>query len=456
MNRRERGDGTVVSYATSGGHTLWRCQWREAVDPMRPELGKKLHSKGGFATRDETRDVLRVNLARVTSGEAFVVAVDRLSFESYARRWLAGYSCEPTTRTYITRVIDALVPYIGAVPIGQLLPSDLAAAYRGLETGAKATPSPKSNSGGKLAASTLMRYSGWAVTIFNAALDEDLITRNPASHKLAGRPRGPRAKRVKPFAVWDAERAVMFCDWALATDQPWAIAWAILVRTGLRSGEFLALVWTDVDLRGATLLVERTLRYNASLPLGERYETALPKSGRSRRIALDATTVELFASWRRRLATATRTIRFGSGPVFPSIAGRAPHQSALLAVFKRTQSAFTDAHPDVHLPTLAVHELRHTHASQFGCGGRHQGHPGAAGTLQRNDHTQHVHPLDAERTPGRARPVRGAPGRRRGSGAGGVRGSGGCSGALAGAPHRLARTRSQRRRNRVPPHIYRV
>jgi integrase len=299
----------------------------------------------------------------VASGQPVVVVVDRLSFGSYARRWLDGYSCEPTTRLYIRRVIEAFEPYIGAVPIVQLLPSDLAAAYRGLEAGTKATPSAKGNKGGTLATSTVMRYSGWAVTIFNAAVDEGLITRNPASHKLAGRPHGPRAKRVKPFAVWDAAQVSMFCNWAIATDQPWAIAWAILVRTGLRSGEFLALVWTDVDLRGATLLVERTLRYNEALPLGERYEVTLPKSGRSRRIALDATTVGLFASWRRTLTAGTRTLRFGSGPVFAPIAGQAPHQSALRSSFLRAQVAFAEAHPDMHLPKLTVHDLRHTHAS---------------------------------------------------------------------------------------------
>ena len=362
MSRRERGEGSVGSYVTSGGSTRWRCQWREPVDVLRPELGKKLRSKGGFMSRGEARDALRTHLSRVADGQAFVVA-DRMSFESYARRWLAGYSCEPTTRTYIARVITALSPYIGTVPISQLQPSDLAAAYRGLESGAKAVPSAKSSCHGNLAASTVMRYSGWAVTIFNAALDEGLITRNPASHKLAGRPRGPRAKRVKPFAVWDAEQATTFVAWAIDTDQPWASAWGILVRTGLRSGELLALRWPDIDLRAGTLTVERTLRYNESLPLGERYETSLPKNGRSRNVALDGETLELITAWRRRLTTATRNIRFGSGPVFPHILGRAPHQSALRAAFERSQAAFARANPDTPLPTLTVHDLRHTHAS---------------------------------------------------------------------------------------------
>jgi len=362
MSRRERGDGSIQSYTLSGGQTRWRCQWREPVDLARPDLGTKQRGKGGFLSKVEARDALRANLARVAAGVVPVVT-DRTSLKSYSRRWLDGHACEPTTRVYVRRVIDALVPYIGAVPIAQILPSDLAAAYRGLETGARAAPNKKSTTNGKLGPSTVSRYSGWVVTIFNAALDEGLIDRNPASHRSAGRPKGPRAKRAKPFKIWDPEQASSFCAWALATDQRWAYAWLIFVRTGLRSGELLALLWSDIDFRGATLTVERTLRYNESLPKGERYEITLPKGGRSRRIALDETTVELFATWRRTLSTATVTLRFGGTAVFAPIAGRSPTQSALLSAFYRVQAGFAEAHPDVHLPKLTVHDLRHTHAS---------------------------------------------------------------------------------------------
>lgn len=211
MSRRERGDGSIQSYTLSGGQTRWRCQWREPVDLALPELGTKQRGKGGFLTKVEARDAMRTNLARVAAGVVPVVS-DRTSFESYSRRWLDGYSCERTTRTFIGRCIDSLVPYIGATPITQLLPSDLAAAYRGLETGARAVPTNKSSSHGKLGPSTVSRYSGWVVTIFNAAPEEGLIDRDPASHRSAGRPKGPRAKRVKPFKVWDPEQTSAFCD----------------------------------------------------------------------------------------------------------------------------------------------------------------------------------------------------------------------------------------------------
>ncbi len=80
-------------------------------------------------------------------------------------------------------------------------------------------------------------------TIFLAALDEGIVARNPANSKHSGRPRGETAKRVKPFVIWNVEQLITFCDWALAEEEPWARAWSLLSRTGLRSGEVLALRW---------------------------------------------------------------------------------------------------------------------------------------------------------------------------------------------------------------------
>jgi hypothetical protein len=95
---------------------------------------------------------------------------------------LAVYSCQPSTRLYIQRVLDAVQPHIGGLQMEEVLPTDLAACYRALENGDGRRATAK-NKGGKLAPSTVARYSGWLVTIFNAALDEGLISRN--RHRIA-------------------------------------------------------------------------------------------------------------------------------------------------------------------------------------------------------------------------------------------------------------------------------
>ena len=176
-------------------------------------------------------------------------------------------------------------PYIGALRLSDIRASDLAAAYRGLERGTKQHPSPKRPRQG-LATSTVARYANWVNTIFLAALDEGLIVKNPADSRHAGRPKGETAKRVKPFSIWNVEQLTGFCDWATAEDEPWAVAWVLLARTGLRSGELLALRWGDLDFAKREMRLERALHYDETRPRGERYVLGPPKGGRSGSVRL--------------------------------------------------------------------------------------------------------------------------------------------------------------------------
>lgn len=365
---RARGTGSITSYATNSG-TRWRFEIAVPVDPARPEEGDRNLSRGGFTSCDEAESelmLLRADLIRRVPQ-----AIGRDTFGGYAQRWVDGYGGSNGTRLYIQRVVDAIEPYIGHVRLADIRPTDLAAAYRGLENGTKEKPSTKRRRKG-LATSTVARYANWVNTIFLAALDEGLIVKNPANSKHAGRPKGERAKRVKPFSIWDVDELTRFCDWALAEDEPWARAFVLLSRTGLRSGEILALRWGDLNFTKNEMRVERALHYDESLPLSERYVIGQVKGGRPRTVTFDKTCATLLQAWRKELpallaggsgnVTPLRGLR-SSDPVFPSTPGRTATQSGLHAAFLRVQKHYRQAHPDLDLPRLTVHELRHTHAS---------------------------------------------------------------------------------------------
>ena len=181
------------------------------------------------------------------------------------------------------------------------------------------------------------------------------------------------AKRVKPFSIWNVDELTRFCDWALAEDEPWARAWVILSRTGLRSGEVLALRWGDLDFNRNEMRIERALHYDESLPLAralrDRASQGRPAAHGHLRQDLRR---RLLQDWRRELpgllagGTGNVTPMGGlrsSDPVFPSTHGRTATQSGLHAAFLRVQKHYRQAHPDLDLPRLTVHELRHTHAS---------------------------------------------------------------------------------------------
>ncbi|WP_082624323.1 tyrosine-type recombinase/integrase [Nocardioides sp. Soil805] len=365
---RGRGTGSITPYDTKAG-TRWRFQVNVPVDPARPEIGDRKHSRAGFTSyeaADAELTLLRADLMRQVPQPR-----GRDTFAAYGQRWLDGHAVGNGTRMYIQRVLDAMDPYIGPVPMADIRATDLAAAYRGLENGAKQTPSPKRRAKG-LATSTVARYANWVNTIFLAALDEGIVARNPANSKHSGRPRGETAKRVKPFVIWNVEQLTSFCDWALADDEPWARAWILLSRTGLRSGELLALRWGDVNFKKSELRIERALHYDETRPVGERYVTGSVKGGRPRTVSFDRTCASILDDWRKVLPALLAggrgnvTALFGlraHDPVFPSLPGRAATQSGLHGAFLRVQRHYREAHPERDLPRLTVHELRHTHAS---------------------------------------------------------------------------------------------
>ncbi|MTB87056.1 site-specific integrase [Aeromicrobium senzhongii] len=139
----------------------------------------------------------------------------------------------------------------------------------------------------------------------------------------------------------------------------------------MRSGELLGLRWGDIDVAKWQLRIERALHYDETLPRGERYVIGPVKGGRPRTITFDATCEHLLQAWRRELpglltgdgnVTPLHGLRSGD-PVFPSRPRRAATQSGLPSRFQRVQKLYREAHPTQDLPTLNVHELRHTHAS---------------------------------------------------------------------------------------------
>lgn len=366
--RREKGSGSISSYATKAG-PRWRYEVDVPVDPMHPENGTRKMSRAGFRSfedADEALTLLRADVIRKVPQ-----AIGRDTFAGYAQRWVDGYGGSSGTRIYIQRTVDATEPYIGHLRLADIRPTDLAAAYRGLENGLKEKPSTKRRRKG-LATSTVARYANWVNTIFLAALDEGLIVKNPANSKHAGRPKGEKAKRVKPFTIWNVDELTRFCDWALAEDEPWARAFMLLSRTGLRSGEILALRWGDLDFNRNEMRIERALHHDESLPLAERYVIGQVKGGRPRTVTFDKTCAALLQDWRKELptllaggtgnVTPLRGLR-SADPVFPSMSGRAATQSGLWAAFKRVQKHYRAANPALDLPVLTVHELRHTHAS---------------------------------------------------------------------------------------------
>jgi integrase len=190
-----------------------------------------------------------------------------------------------------------------------------------------------------------------AYTILRAVLDtavrDGALATNPAAAIRRPRVTAEEAPHLTPAQVADLLRA--------AEGSRYAPLFALLVHTGLRRGEALALQWSDVDLAKGILRVRGTLsRIDGELTVTE------PKTARSKRFVLISEPAERMlrrvhaaqAEERRLAGSAWRQTGF----VFTTEFGEPCNPRN---AFRALRAAATKA----GLPHAGLHTLRHSAAS---------------------------------------------------------------------------------------------
>lgn len=199
-----------------------------------------------------------------------------------------------------------------------------------------------------------------------------LITQNPAEFVDL-----PRAQRPRNYAMSPKE-ADRFLE--AAKDDVWYPLWALLISTGLRPGEALALHWRDVDLESGTVTVRQALAGR-----GGKWRLEEPKTaGARRRVPLPPSTT--LALQRHHAALGSDAL--ADDLVFHSSAGTFLEQRNLIGrhfkpILKRAGL------PD----RIRLYDLRHTSATLLLGAGVHPkivserlGHASVALTLDTYSH----------------------------------------------------------------------
>jgi len=194
-------------------------------------------------------------------------------------------------------------------------------------------------------------HQAWTVlcSALSNAVREELISRNVAS--LVRVP-VPRPRKPRPWSVDEARR---FLESARSADDPYYVAYVLILALGLRRGEVLGLAWEDVDLTAGELYVgwqvqrvggelmrrqTKTAASDAPLPLPDLADVALRAQQRQQ------------SMWAER-------------------AGEAWHDSGLLVTTRYGQvvdprnfhRAFKARCVAAKVPAITVHATRRTCAS---------------------------------------------------------------------------------------------
>jgi integrase len=248
-----------------------------------------------------------------------------ITFEEYARSWLADRILKPRTRVHYAAIIDnRLVPAFGPMPLASITPAAVG-RWHTLTGNAKPT----------------MRAHSYALlrTILASAVRDQLIAVNPCHLRGAGNSK--RVHQVKPASIGELETIV--------EAMPDQLRMLVLLASwcGLRYGELIELRRSDIDTKNGILHVRRAVVRAAGEVI-----VGTPKSAASvRDVAVPPHLLPALKAHLREHA------QFGrDGLLFPSRSGGHLAPSTLYDSFYKARDV-------AGRPDLRVHDLRHTGAT---------------------------------------------------------------------------------------------
>jgi len=198
-----------------------------------------------------------------------------------------------------------------------------------------------------LSSSTVRQIYTVLRAILDTAVRDDLLARNPA----AALTRPKVEKREAAYLVPDQIRTLLVA----AEGSRYAALFGLLVNTGLRRGEALALHWTDIDLEERILRVRGTLsRVDGNLVV------TTTKTERSRRsVPLSSAAVEILRGVRAR----QRAERLHAGSQWVQTPYAFTTELGEPCDPRNALRALKAASAKAGLPGIGLHTLRHSAAS---------------------------------------------------------------------------------------------
>ncbi len=316
--------------------------------PLTDSVERRQELKAGFKTKREAEDALgKVNVAVCTGT---YIEPSKILVRDYLKdEWLPAVKATVRATTYLSyegHVEIHIIPELGRFPLQKLTGAHINAFYLKLlrekkRLGDEEVP--------KYAPATVRRIHATLHRALRDAVRWNRLQRSPAD---AADP--PRLSSVDvEMKTWTAGQLRSF----LKAEREGRLypLWLLLATTGMRRGEVLGLRWDDVDFKARRVAVRRT-----RVVAGYECQVSEPKTRRGRRlITLDPATAATLRNLRTRKKK--ERLAWGSawkdtGYVFTLENGEPIHP-------ERVSKLFAQAAEKAKLPSIRLHDLRHTYAT---------------------------------------------------------------------------------------------
>lgn len=256
---------------------------------------------------------------------AGIVVSKDISFEEWSMKWLEVYKegkvkQNSYTESYYYPTVKHLIPYFGKHLLSNIKPADIEVFFSSMQ---------------KYSQSTLHKLKLCLNQIFESAIDNDYITKNPAKNVQYQSKYEKKAKRA-----YTANQAAALTEYILdhLEEYPDGLFILIQLKCGLRPEELFGLSWEDFDLKKKTLHVHQAVVAINSKPT----ITAVKNKRSNRIIPISAELAKLLSHYPRK------------GMLFDRLMDSS-HWSQ-----HRYKTYMTRAASELKIPFLTPHEIRHT------------------------------------------------------------------------------------------------
>lgn len=201
-----------------------------------------------------------------------------------------------------------------------------------------------------LSGQTILHYHRLISVILQTAVEWQYIPTN-----VAERVKPPKAESNEAVYL-DDNQAIRLLE--LLEEQPiyYRTAVTVLLFTGMRRGELMGLVWSDIDFTNNTITIQRSMQY---LPEKGVF-IADTKTKSSRRVIKAPTTamhaLKVYRTWQKKTFLSIGQPWEEGGQVFVTQNGTPMHPDTLTSWF----GSFIKT---TDLPQIHIHSLRHTNAT---------------------------------------------------------------------------------------------
>ncbi|WP_311505260.1 site-specific integrase [uncultured Streptococcus sp.] len=330
----------IKKYITKKGETRYLFQTYLGIDPA---TGKeKRTTRRGFKTIKEAKAAERDLLLDVeengfSSNEDF----QNPTFAEVAELWLDSYksTVKPTTYQHVKDMLDVMIDlYFTDMKIQQI-----SVAYC-------------QKVAIKLSNRYILYTNYYSVInrIFKYATSLDIIKSNPLDKIIKPKNRPLKAKE-NHYTKQELTEFLKVCKANCKLVE--YTFFHLLAFSGLRSGEAIGLMWSDVDFENKRLSISRT-----AVVVNKKQTVQDPKTKRSKRvITLDDETLSVLKVWKRQQIKeyfqAGKAYQHDSNYIFTNNRGEWLLTSTMKVKLKR----FLCKHNE--LKKITPHGFRHTHAS---------------------------------------------------------------------------------------------